>query len=123
MSARLECIVTVYALVQPNLAETVGVVVSEEPLLLPAHEGHHFCKISQKAASWYQKEIINIMPTWFKICFNYLDGFASHETKIYSKTKKKRLILSCAPIRFVYYALSSYGQSELLGENFTHAQT
>ena len=35
---------------------------------------------------------------------------------IYSKTKKKRLILSCAPIRFVYYALSSYGQSELLGE-------
>ena len=40
-----------------EVAETVGVVVSEEPLLLPAHEGHHFCKISQKAASCYRKEM------------------------------------------------------------------
>ena len=36
---------------------------------------------------------------------------------MYSKNKEEMInILSCAPIRFMYYALSSYGQSELLGE-------
>ena len=57
MSARLECIVTGVRTHAAEVAETVGVVVSEEPLLLPAHEGHHFCKISQKAASCYRKEM------------------------------------------------------------------
>ena len=31
-----------------TLAETLGVVVNEGPLILAAHEGHHFIKISQK---------------------------------------------------------------------------
>ena len=43
----------VYALVQPGVAETVCVVVCEEPLLIAAYEGLHFCKIAQKAASCY----------------------------------------------------------------------
>ena len=44
-----------------TVAETVGVVVNEEPLILAAHEGHHFLRFRKKAASCYQKEIKNII--------------------------------------------------------------
>ena len=33
-------------------------IVSEEPLLLPAHEGHHFCKISILSVFIFQDFLI-----------------------------------------------------------------
>ena len=85
-----------------GVAETVVIVVWEEPLLLTAHKGLRFCKISQKAASCYREK----NKTYnLKICANNLNGFTSHETKIYSKTKKKQY---CILLYFVMcYDLSS----------------